>query len=110
MDYYYIDGGKLSPVTNHPYMGVMLSVSNDLNWNSRMNNIVDKDNKSLGFVKRNLYPCTETTKRSAYVTIVRQPLEYATAVWDPYRQEQIVSIEAVQLDLLKETTIEVYFV
>ena len=61
-----------------------------------MNNIVAKATRSLGFVKRNLCPCTETTKRSAYVTVVRPTLEYATAVWDPYRQEQIDSIEAVQ--------------
>ena len=27
---------------------------------------------------------------------MRPNLEYATAVWDPYRQEQIDSIEAVQ--------------
>ena len=91
---FYIDGRKLSPEINHPYLGVMLS--NDLRWNSHVNNIVAKANRSLGFVKRNLYPCTETTKRSAYVTIVRPTLEYATAVWDPYRQEQIDSIEAVQ--------------
>ena len=55
-----------------------------------------KANKSLGFVRRNLYPCSESTKRLAYVTIIRPKLEYATAVWDPYRQEQIASIEAVQ--------------
>ena len=59
-------------------------------------NIVVKANKSLGFVRRNLYPCSERTNRSAYVTIVRPNLEFATAVWDPYRQEQIDSIEAVQ--------------
>ena len=87
---YYIDGRKLSPVINHPYVGVMLS--NDLKWNSHVNSIVPKANRSLGFVKRNLYPCTETIKRSAYVTIVRPILEYATVVWDPSRQEQIDSI------------------
>ena len=95
---YYIDGQKLSPVKNHPYLGVMLS--NDLRWNSHVENIVVKANKSLGqgtwLVRHNLYPCSENTKRSAYVTIVRPNLEYATAVWDPYRQEQIDSIEAVQ--------------
>ena len=32
-------------------------------------NTVVKANKSLGFVRRNLYPCSESTKRSAYVTI-----------------------------------------
>ncbi|KXJ28647.1 RNA-directed DNA polymerase from mobile element jockey [Exaiptasia diaphana] len=91
---YYIDGRKLSPVTNHPYLGV--SLSSDLKWNTHVNNIVAKANKSLGFVKRNLYSCTERTKRTAYVSIVRPTLEYATAVWDPYRQEQIDAIEAVQ--------------
>ena len=67
---YYIDGQKLSP-----YLEVMLS------------NIVVKANKSFGFVRGNLYPFSENTKRSAYVTIVRPNLQYATAVWDPYRQE-----------------------
>ena len=87
---YYIDGQKLSPVNNHPYLGVMLS--NDLRWNSHVENIVVKlANKSLGFVRRSLYPCSESTKY-----IIRPKLEYATAVWDPYRQEQIASIEAVQ--------------
>ena len=37
---YYIDGQKLSPLKNHPYPGVMLS--NDLTWNSHVENIVVK--------------------------------------------------------------------
>ena len=104
---YYIDGQKLSLVKNHPYLGVMLS--NDLTWNPHVENIVVKATKSLGFVRRNLYPCSENTTRSAYVTIVRPNLEYATAVWDPYRQEQIDSIEAAQrraARFIKETIIE----
>ena len=72
------------------------TTKNDLRWNSHVENIVVKANKSLGFVRRNLYPCSENTKHSANVTIVRPNLEYTTAVWDPYRQEQIDSIEAVQ--------------
>jgi len=71
-------------------------ILNDLKCNSHLNNVVAKVNRSLGFVKRNLYPCTKTRKCSAYVTIVRPTLEYATAVWDPYKQEQIDLIEAVQ--------------
>ena len=90
----------LVSVINYSYLGVLLS--NDLKWNSHVNNIVAKANKSLGFVKRNLYPCTETTKRLAYVTIVKPTLEYATAVWDPYRQQQIDSIEAVQRRAARE--------
>ena len=72
-------------------------LSNDVRWNSHVESIVVvKANKSLGFVRRNVYPCSENTKRSAYVTIVRPNLVYAIAVWDPYRQEQIDSIEADQ--------------
>ena len=94
---YYIDGQNLFSLKNHPYLGVLLS--NDVRWNSHVENIVVvKANKSLRFVRRNLYHCCKNTKRSAYVTIVRPNLEYAcTAVWSPYRQEQIDSIiEAVQ--------------
>ena len=91
---YCIDDQKLTPVKTHPYLGVLLS--NDLRWNSHVENIVVKANKALGFVRPNLYPCSERTKRLAYVTIVRPNLEYATAVWDPYRQEQIDSVETVQ--------------
>jgi len=36
------------------------------------------------------------TKRAAYITLVRPHLEYATAAWDPYRQNQVDQIESVQ--------------
>ena len=67
-----------------------------------------QSNKSLGFVRRNLYPRSENTKRSAYVSIVRPNLEYATAVWDPHRREQIELKQSsgVQPDLSKETITE----
>ena len=68
---YYIDGQKLSP-----YLEVMLS--NDPRWNSHVENIVVKANKSLRFVRGNLYPFSENTNRSTYVTIVRPNLQYAT--------------------------------
>ena len=100
---YYIDGQKLSPVKNHPYLGVVLS--NDLRWNSHVENIAVKANKSLGLIaRRNLYPCSENTKRSAYVTIVRPILEYATAVWDPYRQEQRSAYVTIVRPILEYAT------
>ena len=41
----------------------------------------------FGFVKRNLYSCSEATKGAAYITLVRPHLEYGSAVWGPYKQE-----------------------
>ena len=46
--------------------------------------------------ERNLYAYSEETKQAAYVSLVRPHLEYATAVWDPYRQNQVEKLEAVQ--------------
>ena len=61
-----------------------------------MDRIAKKGNSSLAFVKRNLYACSEETKQPAYVSLVRPHLEYATAVWDPYRQNQVEKLEAIQ--------------
>ena len=36
------------------------------------------------------------TKQAAYFSLVRPHLEYVTAVWDPYRQNQVEKLEAVQ--------------
>ena len=54
-----------------------------------------KGNSSLAFVKRNLFACSEETKCTAYVSLVRPHLEYASAVWDAYRQN-VVKLEAIQ--------------
>ena len=71
-------------------------LSSDLRWNCHVDKIAKKGNSILDFVKRNFYACSEETKKAAYVSLVRPHLEYATAVWDPYRQNQMEKLEAVQ--------------
>ena len=48
---------SLEAVQQHPYLGILLS--HDLRWNQHVDKIVKKANSSLGFVKRNLYSCSE---------------------------------------------------
>ena len=84
----------LVAVQEHPYLGVLLS--SDLQWNSHVDKIAKKWNSTLAFVKRNLYACSEGTKRAAYVSLVRPRLEYAIAVWDPYRQSEMGKLDPVQ--------------
>ena len=85
---------SLNAVQQYLYLGILLL--HDVRWNQHVNKIVKKANSPLGFVKRNLYSCSEKTKHAAYITPVRPPLLYATVVWDPYRQNQVNQIESVQ--------------
>ena len=52
--------------------------------------------RMLNFIKRNLSKCSCTTKSTAYTTLVRPILEYATEVWDPHHKFHIRKIEMVQ--------------
>ena len=52
--------------------------------------------KTLNFLKRNLNKCSEQVKESAYLTMVRPQLEYASDVWDPHQTGDIVELEKIQ--------------
>ena len=45
--------------------------------------MVAKAEGKLAFLERNLKGCQKDLKESAYITIVRSGLEYASAIWDP---------------------------
>ena len=59
-------------------------------------NITNKGNKTLGFIRRNLRECTVPVKAVTYTAIVRPSLEYASTVWDTPIQAHIKQLESVQ--------------
>ena len=61
-----------------------------------MNNIINKANKTLGFLWRNLKISSIPFKEKAYKAFVRLLLEYSAPVWDPYIQKGAKRLEAVQ--------------
>ena len=75
-------------------MGV--SIQSHLKWDSHINNITSKANKTLGFLRRNTNISTTKVKEHAYKSLVRPSLEYACSVWDPYTKEDITQLEQVQ--------------
>ena len=87
---------KVGPWSLHSvrYLGVYLS--DDLRWNEHVNNMSNKANKTLGFLKRNLRHCPPKTKETAYKALVRPTLEYCSTVWDPYTAKNINVVEMVQ--------------
>jgi hypothetical protein len=87
-------GHQLETVHYYPYLGVELS--EDMNWDPHISKVTSKANKTLGFLRRNLNKCLQDIKESACKSLVRPHHEYASAVWDPYRQCHINKIEMVQ--------------
>ena len=91
---YAMMGQSITSVTQHKYLGVELD--SKLTWNEHISAITGKPNSSLGFLRRNLYNCSEQIKTQAYYSLVRPNLEYACSVWEPHTQKNIQSIEKVQ--------------
>lgn len=76
------------------YLGV--TISTDLSWKKHTQNVSSKANKTLGFLRRNVKTDSINIKECAYKTFVRPQLEYAAAVWDPYRASDKSLIDKVQ--------------
>ena len=73
---YTLGGSILKQTQSHSYLGV--EITSDLKWNSHISNITAKANRSLGFIRRNLYSCPSHLKTNAYSSLVRPLLEYSS--------------------------------
>ena len=91
---YNIAGHTLESVNHSPYLGVEFQSS--MKFDLHINKKVNKANQVLGFLRRNLRMCPKKIKESAYQTLVRPHLEYASSAWDPYTDKNIKMIERIQ--------------
>lgn len=92
--FYSINEQFLDSVDHTKYLGV--NIASDLDWSEHISAICNKGNATLGFIRRNLKECPRKLKETAYFTLVRSKLEYAAAVWDPYKIKDINQLEKVQ--------------
>ena len=60
---YQLDNTILQQVSTNPYLGITLS--EDLQWSTHIQNIVKKSNSTLGFLRRNLKNCPEECRKLA---------------------------------------------
>ena len=79
---YTLEGTVLENVESIKYLGV--TITSDLKWNSHIRNMCSKANRTLGFLRRNIFSCPQDVKEAAYKTLVRPILEYGSTVWDPH--------------------------
>ena len=91
---YSIMGENLEVVNEYKYLGVVLD--KELRWNKHVQKITSEAHRTIGFTFRNLKGTGRKTKDLAYRTIVRPKLEYCSTAWDPYTQELVDELEAVQ--------------
>ncbi|CAH1263510.1 CSMD3 [Branchiostoma lanceolatum] len=70
---YRLHGQVLETVPSVKYLG--LTITKDLTWKEHINNLCNKANKTLGFLKRNLKINSRHIKEMAYKTYVRPILE-----------------------------------
>ena len=81
---YTLEGTVLENVDSIKYLGV--TITNDLKWNTHIYNICTKANRTLGFLRRNLFSCPHDVKEAAYKGLVHPVLEYGSSVWDPHTE------------------------
>ena len=91
---YFLCGSTLSTSHNHQYLGVTLD--DQLSWSAHIINVANKATRMLNFIKRHLSKCSQDTKTTAYLLLVRPVMEYASVAWDPHYQTQISLLEKVQ--------------
>ena len=72
----------LKRVNSTTYLGITIQKNGQ--WSEHIENISQKGNRLLGFLRRNLKINSITVKEQAYKMLLRPSLEYACTVWDPH--------------------------
>ena len=91
---YHLHHTPLECLSSAKYLGVTLN--SNLTWSSHIDTVIKKSNKALGMIRRNLKTAPKEVKSSAYQSLVRPHLEYASAIWDPHTANDKERLEAVQ--------------
>ena len=87
-------GSVLEQVDSTSYLGI--TINSKLKWSHHISSISSNASKSLGLIRRNLWNCPRKVRETAYTSIVRPKLEYASASWDPYYKKDVSTLEKVQ--------------
>ena len=78
---YTLEGTDLENVESIKYLRV--TITSDLRWNTHVSNVCTKANRTLGFLRKNLYSFPQEVKEAAYKVLMRPVLDYGSSVWDP---------------------------
>ena len=71
-------------------------ITPDLNWSPHINLIADKGRQLISWVLSVFHNRSEEIMMCLYKSLIRSRLEYASPLWNPYKQEDIKTLESVQ--------------
>ena len=94
---YTLESTVLGNVESIKYLGVTITC--DLKWNTHIRNVCTKVNRTIGFLRRNLFSCPQDVKEAAYKILVRPILEYGSLVWGPHYNglnDELQNVQNVQ--------------
>ena len=92
--FYQLNNDILKTATELKYLGITLT--DDLKWSMHVKQTSTKAHQWLGFVKRNLKGSPYKHREMAYTSLVRSPMEYCRAIWDPVLKRDVDKLERVQ--------------
>ena len=92
---YLLHGQVLESVAGTKYLGV--EISNNLSFNSDIQNVTTSASQSLGFLKRSIRSKIPELREKEYKTLVCPLMEYSSSVWSPYTKSNIARLEMVRL-------------
>ena len=81
-------------VSETEYFGVTLT--HELSWSTHVNVVATNANRTQGFPRRNLRRCPFDFKETAFISMVRPVLEYASPIWDRYLRKYCDKLKRVQ--------------
>ena len=91
---YSLNNHLLPHVSSAKYLGCI--TNNTLDWGQHITSVTTKANNTIGLLRRNLNIASTKTKETAYTSMVRPTVEFASCVWDPHERVDINKIEMVQ--------------
>ena len=91
---YSLNNHLLPHVSSAKYLGCI--TNNTLDWGQHITSVTTKANNTMGFLRENLNLSSTKTKETAYTSMVRPTVEFASCVWDPHESVDINKIEMVQ--------------
>ena len=91
---YFIQNTLIQTVPNVTYLGV--TINEHLSWSNHITNITKKANATRGFLQRNISSCPSSIKEICYKLMIRPIIEYASTIWAPHLQNEILKLESIQ--------------